>query len=51
MFSSEYTEFVCRLVSQWNTNFVIPARSLDCNDDAHLSEFHNSVEQPNQARQ
>jgi len=24
---------------------VIPARALDCNNDAHLLEFHNTVEQ------
>ena len=51
MFSAEYTEFVCRLVSQWNTNMVIPARALDCNNDAHLLEFHNTVEQLSQPRQ
>lgn len=51
MFSYNYTEFVCKLISQWNTNFVIPTRSLDCNDDAHLNAFQNCIAQNETPRQ
>lgn len=31
LFSSEYTEFVCNLTANWNTQFVVPAQSSDRN--------------------
>lgn len=36
IFSSEYTEFVCNLLLNWNTNIVIVANQSYKNNDAHL---------------